>query len=369
MVDHIILRFGGTTPKAQKNIVREKERMIKVKVLSFGEMMLRLKPPVNSRILQTNSFEAAYGGAEANVAVSLALQGDQAAYLSKLPANLLGDAALGTLRKYGVDAHAVLRGGLRLGIYFFEKGASVRGTNVVYDRAGSSFATAKASDFDWPELLQGVDYFYFSGITPAISPELQQAVLAACAYCQKHNITVVCDMNYRGKMWTPEEAQAFAAKVMPFVNICLAHDEDFEATLGIKAFDGDMSNGIAQKDSFEAAMRQVAERYPNCHTVASVLRNIHSVEDSQWSALMLRDGEFYESPVYQMHVFEGVAAGDAFGAGLMHGFLNGYQPQEQIEYAIAASVLKLTISGDLNLVSEAEIRNVMTSGSGSAMSR
>lgn len=338
-----------------------------MKVLTFGEMMLRLKPPVNGRIIQSDTFEAAYGGAEANVAVSLALQGDQAAYLTKLPDNLLGETALGTLRKYGVATDRILRGGPRLGIYFFEKGASVRGTNVVYDRAGSSLAVSKATEYDWPSIFEGVDYFYFSGITPAISEELQQAVLAACAYCQAHDITVACDMNYRGKMWTPEAAQAFTEKVMPYVNIVLAHDEDFISSFGIQAFDGDMTRGIEQKASFKAGMQEVIKRYPNCHTIASVLRDIHSVEDSQWSALLLRDGQFYESPVYQMHVYEGVAGGDAFGAGLMHGFLNDLAPQEQVDYAIAASVLKLTISGDLNLVTEPEIRSVM--GHGSAMNR
>ncbi|WP_130851222.1 sugar kinase [Lactiplantibacillus mudanjiangensis] len=338
------------------------------KVLTFGEMMLRLKPSENKRILQSDSFEAAYGGAEANVSVSLSLQGDQAAYLTKFPSNLLGDSALGTLRKFGVDTHKILRGGPRLGIYFFEKGASVRGTNVVYDRAGSSFAMATAAEFDWDSLLADADYFYFSGITPAVSPELQQAVLTAVEYCQAHNITVVYDMNFRGKMWTPAEAQAFSEKVMPYVNVCLANDEDFEASLGIKAFDGDMAHGIDQKESFKAGMQEVVKRYPNCHTVASILRNIHSVEDSQWSALLLRDGQFYESSVYQLHVYEGVASGDAFGAGLLHGFLHGFDGQEQVDYAIAASVLKLTISGDLNLVSEPEIRSIMKNG-GSAMNR
>lgn len=338
-------------------------------VLTFGEMMLRLKPSANNRIVQSNAFEASYGGAEANVAVSLALQGDSASYLTKFPENSLGDTALGTLRKYGVNTSHILRGGPRLGIYFFEKGASVRGTSVVYDRAGSSLAVSKADEYDWEKIFEGIDYFYFSGITPAISEELQNAVLSACQYCKDHNIQIACDMNYRGKMWTPQEAQEFSKKVMPFVNICLVHDEDFEASLGIKSFDGDMSRGIEQKDSFKNAMRQVYNRYPNCHTVASVLRNIYSVEDSQWSALLLRDGKFFESPVYKVHVYEGVAGGDAFGAGLMHGFLNDYKGQEQVNYAIAASVLKLTIGGDLNLVSEQEIRDVMKKDSASAMKR
>lgn len=339
-----------------------------MKVLTFGEMMLRLKPSESKRILQSDSFEAAYGGSEANVAVSLALQGDETAYLSKLPENLLGDSALGTLRKFGVNTEHVHRGGPRLGIYFFEKGASVRGTNVVYDRAGSSFATAQADEFDWSAILSDVDYFHFSGVTAAISSELRKAILEACEYCDEHNITVVFDTNFRGKMWTPEEAQTFSKQVMPYVNVVLANDEDFEASLGIKAFDGDMRHGIDQKESFKAGMQEVIQQYPKCHTVASILRNINSVEDSKWSALILRDGDFYESVVYQLHIYEGVASGDAFGAGLLHGFLHGYKGQEQVDYAIAASVLKLTVSGDLNLVSEAEIRSIMQDG-GSAMNR
>ncbi len=210
-----------------------------MKVLSFGEMMLRLKTPGNERILQTQSYEATYGGAEANVAVSLALLGDEVSYLSKFPNNPLGQAAKSTLQKYGVDTSKILTGGDRLGIYFFEKGASVRSTNVVYDRAYSAFSQVAQTEFDWPTIFKDVDYFYFSGITPAISPDLEQAALAACEYCKQQGIPVVCDLNYRAKMWSPEQAQKVISKIMEYVTICIAHDEDFEATLGIQAFDGD----------------------------------------------------------------------------------------------------------------------------------
>ena len=190
-----------------------------MKILTFGEMMLRLKPVAFERILQTNAFEAAYGGAEANVAVSLAQLHHDAAYLTKLPENPLGEAALGTLRKYGVDTNRVLRGGPRLGMYFFEKGTGARSTSVVYDRAGSSIATAKSDEFNWEALLQDVGVFYFSGITPAISDELESALKDALHYCKTHNITVACDLNYRGKMWKPEKAQKVMAQLMPFVDI------------------------------------------------------------------------------------------------------------------------------------------------------
>ncbi|MFZ4898240.1 PfkB family carbohydrate kinase [Enterococcus durans] len=340
-----------------------------MKILTFGEMMLRLKPPTNERILQTQNFEATYGGAEANVAVSLALLGNKVEYLSKFPENLLGESAINTLRKYGVDTAKCLRGGDRLGIYFFEKGASIRSTNVVYDRAYSSFAQVKATEFDWSAIFKDVDYFYFSGITPAISKELEQIVLEACQYCKEHGIEIISDLNYRRKMWEPEQAQATISKIMEFVTVCIVHDEDFEATLGIKAFDGDDSRGIDQKETFKKAMVQVTKKFPNCKKVASILRNIYSVEDSQWTALLLSEGKFYETTTYNMHVMEGVAAGDAFGAGLIHGLVSGFDEAKMIQFALAASVLKLTITGDLNLVSEAEINQVAQNGNGARLSR
>lgn len=329
------------------------------KVVTFGEIMLRLKPRENERIIQTDCFSGLYGGAEANVAVSLSLLGDHAQFVSKVPFHAVGQATLASLRRYGVDITEVLQGGPRLGIYFFEKGASIRNTSVVYDRAGSSFAVSKAQEYDWPKILKDASYFYFSGITPAVSSEICRAVMVACQYCSKHNIKVVCDLNYREKMWSSKDAQANMAKIMPYVDICLANDEDFEAVLGIKAFDNNMSHGIEQKDTFLQGMKKITAKYPKCQTVASILRNIHSVEDSEWTALMIDHGQVYEAPVYHMHIWEGVASGDAFGAGLVHGLLHDFSKKERLNYALAASVLKLTISGDFNLVTDSEIRSVM----------
>ncbi|MCI1956504.1 MAG: sugar kinase [Oscillospiraceae bacterium] len=340
-----------------------------MKVLTFGEMMLRLKPPAFARILQADSFEASYGGAEANVAVSLSIFHDEAAYVTKFPENPLGEAALGTLRRFGVDTSRVLRGGPRLGTYYFEKGTSIRPTSVVYDRAGSSIATAKRSEFDWTALLRGIDVFYFSGITPAISDELAGAVKDALAYCKGHGVTVVSDLNYRGKMWTTQKARSVMRELMPYIDICIANDEDFEAALGIRAFDGDMSRGIEQIGSFRAGMKKITEEFPNCKTVASILRNIHSVEESDWMGILYQNGKFYESPVHSVHVMEGVASGDAFGAGLIHGLLHRADPQETVDFAIAASVLKLMIGGDLNLVTEEEVRAAMRKGGSARVSR
>lgn len=340
-----------------------------MKILTFGEMMLRLKPLAFERILQTNNFEASYGGAEANVAISLAQLNHQATYVTKLPENPLGEAALGTLRKYGVDTSQVLRGGPRLGMYFFEKGNGARSTSVIYDRAGSSIAMAKSSEFDWEMLLQDTGIFYFSGITPIISKELEIALKAALNHCKQHKITVVCDLNYRGKMWKPEQAQIVMAELMPFVDVCIANDEDFEAMLGIPAFDGDLSHGIDQKEDFCNGMKEITKQYPNCKVVASVLRNIHSVEQSDWMAILYQNDTFYETATHNINVMEGVAAGDAFGAGLLHGIVKQFAPQETIDFAIAASVLKLSISGDLNLVTEPEIRAAMQKGSTARLSR
>lgn len=338
-------------------------------VLTFGEMLMRLKTPGYSRILQADSFEATFGGAEMNVAVSLAQFGDAVGCVTKLPQNPLGDAARNTLRRYGVDTSRVLRGGPRLGIYFFEKGTDIRPTNVVYDRAGSSFATARRAEFDWPRLLQNVGCFYFSGITAAVSPELAAALEDALRCCRENNIPVVCDLNYRGKMWAPQQAQPVMNRLMQYVTVCIANDEDFEASLGIAAFDGDMSRGIEQIAQFRSSMQEITKRYPACKTVASVLRNIHSVDESEWMGILLQDGQFTETAVRKIHVMEGVGAGDAFGAGLVHGLLHRKQPQEVIDFALSASVLKLMIGGDLNLVTEQEVAAVMQKGAGARLSR
>lgn len=338
-----------------------------MKLTSFGELMLRFKPEGSKRINQVNNLEISFGGAESNVAVSLTKLGDGAQYITKLPNNELGTLGIQHLRGIGVNTQQIIRGGERVGTYFFEKGASVRGTNVVYDRKYSGFSQAKASEFDWPTILQDTDYFYVSGITPALSLELQEATLAACEYCNEHQIDVVYDANYRGKLWSTTDAQAFSKKILPTVSIVLAHDEDFEQAFGIQAFDGDMTNGLAQISSFKDAMQKLQSQYPNIKKIGSVVRNILSVEESSWTAILLSEGKFYQGGLYDMHVYEGVAGGDAFGAGLMHGIMNNWTPQQQIRFAIAASVYKLTISGDWNLATEEEISNIIAGGS--AMNR
>ena len=347
-----------------------------MKILTFGELMLRLKTPEHLKILQADTFEASYGGAEANVAVSLATLGNDVSYVTKVPEHQVGQAAINEIRRFGVDTTRVLRGGGRaharhpagdvgggrVGIYYFEKGTNIRPTSVVYDRAYSAIAMAEAEEFDWEKLLEGVDLFYFSGITPAISCEIEKTLESALMLCKEKKIQVVCDLNYRGKMWSAKDAQRVMRRLMSYVDVCIANDEDFESSLGIPAYDGDMSRGIEQIESYKEGMLEIQKQFPNCKAVASVLRNLYTVEDGDWMGIYLKDGKFYESPVHKVHSFEAVGAGDAFGAGLIHAMAHDFAPQRTIDFAISASVLKLMIQHDANVVSEKEIEQIMKQG-------
>ena len=337
-------------------------------VLAFGELMMRLSPPDHQRIEQATSFDVAYGGAEANTALSLALQGDSAAFVSVVPENRIGDCALRALVAYGVDVSRVVRAGDRLGSYFFEPGASMRPNGCVYDRKYSAVSLAERSTFDWNAILRGVGVFYFSGVTPALSEELAAACEAALVACRERGVTTVCDLNYRGKLWSPERAQVVMKRLLPHVDVCVANDEDAPSALGMTCVSGSLANGIAERDDYVEMARRICAEY-GCSLVASVIRDVRSVEDSDWMGMVYADEAAYFSPVHHVHVLEGVAAGDAFSAGLVHALLHGYALQEVVDYAIAASVLKLSVRGDANLVSESEIRSVMAAGSGTRVSR
>ena len=215
------------------------------------------------------------------------------------------------------------------------------------------------SDFDWEKILGDANIFYFSGVTAAISDAAAETVKQALQYCRTHGIEVVCDLNYRGKLWSTEKAQKVMRELMQYVTFCIANDEDFEATLGIPAYDGDMEHGIDQIDSYKAGMQEILDQYPSCKAVASVLRNLHSAEDGEWMGIYLKDGVYYESPIHTVHSLEAVGAGDAFAGGLLHAWMNGYHPQELIDFSIAASVLKLMVQRDFNVVTEADVRGVM----------
>lgn len=339
-------------------------------VLCFGEIMMRLSPPDHLRLEQATQFDARYGGAEANTALSLAYQGDSAAYVSVVPPNRIGDCALRSLKAYDVDISRVVRGGERLGTYYFEVGASQRGNGCVYDRKYSAINMAKASVFDWDSILEGISVFYFSGVTPAISDEMAAACKAGLEAARKRGIVTACDINYRGKMWSPEKSQATMAELMPLVDIVIANDEDAPAGLGMTCVSGSLAHGIEERDSYVEMAKQICSSY-GCKLVASVIRNVQCVERSQWMGMLMdaERSEHWFSQEHDVHVLEGVAAGDAFNAGLLHALMAGMEPQGTIDYAIAASILKLTIKGDSNLVTPSEIAAVAQAGGGTRVAR
>ena len=339
-------------------------------VLCFGEIMMRLSPKDHLRIEQATEFDVRYGGAEANTALSLAYQGDHAAYVSVVPPNRLGDCALRSLSAYGVDISRVVREGDRLGSYIFELGASQRGNGCVYDRKYSAISLAESTVFDWDALLQGVGVFYVSGVTPAVSDEMAIACKEALSACRERGITTALDVNYRGKLWSPEQSQRTMRGLLPLVDIVIANDEDAPSGLGMTCVSGSLSHGIEERESYVEMARQINADF-GCKTVASVIRNVTGVERSLWMAMLYdaASDKHWFSPVHDVHVLEGVAAGDAFNAGLLHALLHGFEPQAAIDYAIAASVLKLSIRGDSNFVTADEIAAVAQAGGGMRVAR
>lgn len=316
--------------------------------------MLRLNPEGYRRFVQVENMEATYGGGEANVSVSLANYGHDAAYVTKLPEHEIGQSAVNSLRRYGVDTSLIVRGGPRVGIYFCEKGASQRGSKVIYDRAGSSIALAKREDFDWDKILDGADWFHFTGITPAIGGELPEICLDAVKKCREKGITVSCDLNYRGKMWTREQARETMTKLVPYVDVCIANEEDAADVFGIHAEGTDVAGGKLNKEGYVSVAQQIMDRF-GCKKVAITLRGSISANDNNWAG-MLYDGEkAYFSKNYLIHIVDRVGGGDSFGGGLIHALLKGWDNQSVIEYAVAASCLKQTIEHDYNLVSEKEV--------------
>ena len=339
-------------------------------VLTFGELMMRLSPKENLRLEQAHEFDVNYGGAEANAALSLAYQGDKAAYVSVVPQNRIGDCALRTLTAYGVDTSRVVRQGDRLGSYVFEVGASQRGNGVVYDRKYSAINLASHEVFDWDKILEGVGVFYFSGVTPAISDEIALACKEALTASRARGIMTVCDVNYRGKMWSPEKSQQVMDELLPLVDVVIANDEDAPAGLGMTCVSGSLENGIGELDNYIEMAHLIAQKYGS-KIVTSVVRNVKNVEDSQWMGVLYdaEKDESWMSPVHDVNVLEGVAGGDAYNAGLVHAIINDYDPQHTVNYAIAASILKLTIRGDYNLVTQKEIEAVAQSGGGTRVAR
>jgi len=328
-----------------------------MKVVCFGEIMMRLNPEGYRRFVQADRFEASYAGGEANVAVSLANYGLDASFVTKLPSNPLGEAARNAVRRYGVETDDIVWGGPRLGVYFVEKGASQRASKVVYDRAGSSIALAKRGDFDWTRIFKGVKWFHFTGITPALGGELPAICLDALKYCKAHKITVSCDLNYRGKLWSKAEAGKCMAKLVPFVDTLIANEADAADVFGIVGEGSDVESGRLDKAGYASVAEQLIRRF-GCKRVAITLRTSLSASDNLWAG-MLHDGRrAYFSPEYRVHIVDRVGGGDSFGGGLIYALATGRKPQAAIDFAVAASCLKHSIEHDFNLVSVAEVESL-----------
>lgn len=323
-------------------------------LVCFGELMMRLNPEGYGRLTQANKFEVSFAGGEANVAVDAAQLGMETIYVTKLPDQELGRSAANALRRFGVNTDRIVYGGPRLGIYFVEKGASQRPSKVIYDRAGSSVSLAQPGDFDWERILEGADWFHFTGITPALGGCLPQICEEACKLAKSKQITVSCDLNYRKKLWSRQEACAVMGELMSLVDVCIANEEDMADVFGIHAGNSDIESGHLDTEGYRSAAQEMAERFRLSH-VAVTLRKSLSASRNLWSGMLYSNGAAYFSREYDMQIVDRVGGGDSFGAGLIYALHSGYGFQRAVEFAAAASCLKHTIEHDFNLVTLAEV--------------
>ena len=324
------------------------------KIVTMGELMLRLSPEGNYRFIQADSFQIIPGGGEANVAISCANYGHDCYFVSKLPKHEIGQIALNGMRRYGVNCDFVARGGDRVGLYYAETGASMRPSKVIYDRAHSAIAEAKPGDFDFDKIFEGADWFHWSGITPAISDASAECLRQACIAAKKHGVTVSVDLNFRKKLWTSEKAISVMRPLMQYVDVCIGNEEDAELCLGFKP-DADVEGGQTDAAGYEGIFKQMKEEF-GFKYVVSTLRESFSATHNGWKALIYDGKEFYESKRYDINpIIDRVGGGDSFSGGLIHGLLTKKTQGEALEFAVAASALKHTIPGDFNLVSVEEV--------------
>jgi len=330
------------------------------KIVTFGEIMLRLSPPDHEVILQSPVFEATFGGAEANVAVSLANLGEDVSYVTAVPAKVLGDAMVREVRKFGVCTRHIRRSGERLGIYFTEKGACMRPSKVVYDRAHSSIAEVKPGDFDWDAIFDGVEWFHVTGITPAIAKGTAEVTIEAVKKCKEKGITVSCDLNFRKKLWKwGKSAPEVMSEIVQYADLAIGNEEDCQHSLGIQA-DIDVTKGELDVEQYKKLTDKVLKAFPNLERIAITLRESHSADDNDWSAVLADRENFYVSRKYPIRdIVDRVGGGDSFAAGLIYGLRNLSSPKEALEFAVAFSALKHTIPGDFNYASKEDAFTLM----------
>ncbi len=335
------------------------------KVITFGELMLRLQPYNYERFVQCDHVEFTFGGGEANVAVSLANYGMDAAYVTKLPAHAIGQAAVNSHRRYGVDTTKIVRGGDRVGIYFNEKGASQRGSVCIYDRANSAISKASRDDFDWDSIFEGAEWFHFTGITPALGANVVEICRDACKAAKAKGLKISCDLNYRGKLWTRAEAREAMTDLCQYVDVCISNEEDAKDVFGIEAEATDIYGGKLNHDGYKSVAKQLADKF-GFEYVAITLRESRSAFDNGWSAMLydVKADEYCFSKKYDLHIIDRVGGGDSFGGGLIYSLMSGKTAQGAVEFAVAASALKHSIEGDYNMVTVAEAEK-LAGGDGS----
>ena len=334
-----------------------------MKVLCFGELLLRLAAPGYTRLFQKDSLEATFCGGEANVAVSLANYGMESEFLTKLPKGDVGRAAANSLRYFGVDVSKIKYGEGRMGLYYLEKGASQRSSKVIYDRKYSAIALAKKEEFDWNSIFEGVDWFHWTGINPALSDELKEICEEACIEAKKRNITISCDLNYRKNLWSEEEARRVMPGLVKYVDVCIANEEDADKMLGIRPENNDVEGGTLNKEGYKEVAARICNQY-GCKKVAITLRESISASINGWSGMLFdaKENRSYFSKNYTINIVDRVGGGDSFTAGIIYALTHGKEMADSIEFAVAASCLKHTIEGDFNRVTVEEVENLIKQG-------
>ncbi|MGI6376098.1 MAG: PfkB family carbohydrate kinase [Anaerolineae bacterium] len=342
------------------------------RVVTFGEIMMRLSPPGMQRFVQARSFDVVYGGGEANVAVSLANYGVPVDYVTRLPANEIGQACLRFIREAGVGVDKIVFGGERLGIYFLEMGAVARGSQVVYDRANSSLASIAPGMIDWDAVFADATWFHWTGITPAVSAGAAAACLEAVQAARRHGLTVSCDLNYRAKLWQwGKKAGEVMPELVALCDVAIGNEEDAARVFGIHAPDTDVTSGAIDASKYGVVCEQLNARFPRLKTIAITLRGSLSASHNTWSGLLWAAGALYTAPTYDItHIVDRVGGGDAFMGGLIYGLLHyGADRQAALNFAVAASCLKHTVFGDFNLVTAAEVEKLMGGDASGRVSR
>ncbi len=338
------------------------------KVVTLGEIMLRLSTPGFERFVQADSFDVTYGGGEANVSVALCNYGLQGVFVTKVPDNAIGQSAINHVRRFGVDTQFMVKGGKRLGIYFLETGASARASQVIYDRAGAAIAEADISDFDFDQIFEGAAWFHTTGITPALSDKAAALTEAALKAAKARGVTTSIDLNYRKKLWSKEKAKEVMTRLCQYVDVCIGNEEDAETTLGFKSRGTDITKGELNLEGYKDVFGQMKEKF-GFKYIASTLRESYSASDNGWSALVYDGKEFYHTRKYDLRIVDRVGGGDSFASGFIYGLITEMSMKDAAEFGVAASALKHTIPGDMNHATLDEVKKLMKGDASGRVSR